>query len=319
MKKILITGISGFAGSHLTDYILDNKLGEVSGTIRGKSTKMDNIEHVKDKINLLKCDITDYFSTKLAIKEFDPDYIFHLAAQSYVLESWRSPYETLNSNIIGSLNIFEAVKEINPDIRVQIASSSEIYGKVYEDELPIKETNPLRPLSPYAVSKVAMDLMGYQYNQSYGLNIIRTRTFNHTGPRRGEVFVASNWAKQIVQIEKGIQEPVVLVGSLTSKRDFTDVRDIVRGYWTAIEKGEPGEAYHICSGETHTMQELLDTLVSLSDVTIKTKEDPARLRPSDVKILLGDCSKFKEKTGWKPEIPLKKTLLDLIEYWRARV
>ncbi|HZX33826.1 MAG TPA: GDP-mannose 4,6-dehydratase [archaeon] len=319
MKKIIITGITGFAGSHLTEHILNNRLGEIHGTFRGKSTDLANIMHIKDKLNLMKCDITDYFVVKQTIKEIDPDYIFHLAAQSFVPESWKSPRETLETNIMGALNVFEAVREVNPEIKVQIASSSEIYGLVHEDETPIKESNPLRPLSPYGVSKAAMDLLGYQYNKSYGLKIVRTRAFNHTGPRRGDVFVASNWSKQIAQIENGTQEPVLMVGSLTSKRDFTDVRDVVRAYWLSLEKCEPGEAYNICSGTTRTMQSILDKLMSFTDKKISVKEDPKRLRPSDVKVLLGDHSKFTKQTGWKPEIPFDKTLKDLLDYWREKL
>ena len=319
MKKIIITGITGFAGSHLTEHILNNRLGEIHGTFRGKSTDLANIMHIKDKLNLMKCDITDYFVVKQTIKEIDPDYIFHLAAQSFVPESWKSPRETLETNIMGALNVFEAVREVNPEIKVQIASSSEIYGLVHEDETPIKESNPLRPLSPYGVSKAAMVLLGYQYNKSYGLKIVRTRAFNHTGPRRGDVFVASNWSKQIAQIENGTQEPVLMVGSLTSKRDFTDVRDVVRAYWLSLEKCEPGEAYNICSGTTRTMQSILDKLMSFTDKKISVKEDPKRLRPSDVKVLLGDHSKFTKQTGWKPEIPFDKTLKDLLDYWREKL
>ena len=319
MKKIIITGVTGFAGSHLAEYIINNKLGEIHGTFRGKSTDLSNIDHVKSKLNLVKCDITGYFVVKQTIKDINPEYIFHLAAQSYVPESWKSPKETLETNIMGALNIFEAVREVNPEIKVQIASSSEIYGLVHENEIPIKETNPLRPLSPYGVSKVAMDLLGYQYHESYGLKIVRTRAFNHTGPRRGDVFVASNWAKQVAEIEKGTQEPVLMVGSLTSKRDFTDVRDVVRAYWLSLEKCEPGEAYNICSGQTHTMQALLDMILSLTDKKIQVKEDPKRIRPSDVKVLLGDYGKFSRRTGWKPEIPLEKTIKDLLEYWRKKL
>ena len=197
--------------------------------------------------------------------------------------------------------------------------SSEEYGLVKPDEVPIKETNPLRPLSPYGVSKIAQDMLSYQYAKSYGMKIVITRGFNHTGPRRGSVFVASNFAKQIVEIEKGKKKPVIEVGNLEAKRDFTDVRDMVRGYWLAVQKGVPGERYNLCSGKAISIQELLDMLLKLSTVEITVKQDPSRMRPSDVQILLGDNTKFKELTGWSPEIPFEKTLKDLLDYWREKI
>ncbi len=225
----------------------------------------------------------------------------------------------MTTNIIGELNVFEAVRELGINPVIQIAGSSEEYGLVEEDELPVKETNPLRPLSPYAVSKVGQDLLGYQYYKSYGLDIIRTRGFNHSGPRRGEVFVCSNFAKQIARIEKKKQEPVVYVGNLEAIRDFTDVRDIVKAYWLATEKGEPGEVYNICSGKGYKIEEVLDILLGLTKERIKVKKDPKRMRPSDVPVLIGDCKKFRGITGWKPEIPFERTLEDLLNYWRERV
>ena len=245
--------------------------------------------------------------------------IFHLAAQSFVPASWRLPAETFAVNAVGQINLFEAVRDLKLDPRIQIAGSSEEYGQVHPDEVPMKETNPLRPLSPYAVSKVAQDLLGYQYFMSYGLKAVRTRGFNHTGPRRGDVFVTSNFARQIAEIEKGKRPPVVEVGNLEAKRDFTDVRDMVRAYWLACAKGEPGEVYNIGTGHTIAMKDMLAILLSLSTSKVEVKVDPARLRPSDVPILYSDCSKFKALTGWKPRIPLETTLKDLLDYWRARV
>ena len=317
--KVLITGITGFAGSHLADYILQNHPEvKVYGMVRWRS-RMDNVKHVLDKITLVEADLKDYISIRNIIKEIEPDYIFHLAAQSFVPTSWKLPQETLQINVLGQVNILEAIKELKLDTVIQIAGSSEEYGLVYENELPIKETNPLRPLSPYAVSKITQDFLGYQYFKSYGIKTIRTRGFNHTGPRRGDVFVSSNFAKQIAEIEKGKREPVIYVGNLEAIRDFTDVRDMVRAYWMAVEKGEPGDVYNICTGRGLKIKEVLEILLSYSKVKVEVKVDPARLRPSDVPVLIGDNTKFVKRTGWKPEIPIEKTLKDLLDYWRERV
>lgn len=317
MKKALITGITGFAGSHLAELLLKEGL-EVYGTTRPRS-KTDNIDHIKNRLNLYDADILDSHSLHSIIVKIKPDNIFHLAAQSFVQTSWASPATTMEINIVGSVHLFEAVRraEINPVI--QIACSSEEYGLVYPNELPVKEENPLRPQSPYAVSKVAMDYLGYQYFQSYKMKIIRTRGFNHTGPRRGEIFVTSNFAKQIAEIEKGKKEPVVEVGNLEAKRDWTDVRDMVKAYLLAVQKGKPGEVYNICSEKVVRVGDMLDMLLKMSKVKVKVRQDPARLRPSDVPILLGNCSKFRKATGWKPEIPFEKTMEDLLNYWRERV
>ncbi len=317
--NVLITGITGFAGSHLAEYILAEHPGvEVHGFVRWRSRR-DNIEHLGDKIRLHEADLNDIVSLKKTLAECRPEMIFHLAAQSFVPASWRLPAETFAVNAVGQINLFEAVLDLKLDPRIQIAGSSEEYGHVHPDEVPMKETNPLRPLSPYAVSKVAQDLLGYQYFMSYGLKAVRTRGFNHTGPRRGDVFVTSNFARQIAEIEKGKRPPVVEVGNLEAKRDFTDVRDMVRAYWLACAKGEPGEVYNIGTGHTIAMKDMLAILLSLSASKVEVRVDPARLRPSDVPILYSDCSKFKALTGWKPRIPLETTLKDLLDYWRARV
>jgi GDP-4-dehydro-6-deoxy-D-mannose reductase len=318
MMKCLITGITGFVGSHLADYLLSKGDIEVRGIARWRSQK-ENIKHLEKKIELYECDIKDMTSVHEVVKSFKPDRIFHLAAQSFVPASWSAPAETLSTNIIGEVNIFESVRDLKLDTIIQIAGSSEEYGLVHPEEVPISEKNPLRPLSPYGVSKVAQDLLGFQYFRSYGLKIVRTRAFNHTGPRRGEVFVCSNFAKQIVEIESKKKEPVLNVGNLEAQRDFTDVRDVVKAYWLATEKCDPGEIYNICSGEPRTIQSILDTLLSFTEVKVEVKKDPSRMRPSDVPILKGDSSKFREKTGWKPEIPFEQTLKDTIEYWRERV
>lgn len=316
--KILITGISGFTGSHLAEYFLDRGQNELHGTIRWRSD-LQNIAHIRRNIVLHECDIADASAIRSVIKTVKPDQIFHLAAQSYVPFSWRAPHQTISTNVLGELNLFEALRQTGIKPPVHIAGSSEEYGLVYPEEIPIKETNALRPLSPYGVSKVAQDLLGYQYFKSYGLPIVRTRAFNHEGPRRGEVFVTSTFSKQIVEIEKGKKEPVIHVGNLNAVRDYLDVRDVVRAYALALTKGSPGEVYNICSGEGIKIEDMLKKLLSLSRVKVKIEKDPARMRPSDVELLVGSSEKFRNATGWKPEIPFMQTLQDLLEYWRAKI
>ena len=316
--KILITGISGFAGSHLAEYILEKGKHQVFGTIKWRS-KLDNIVGIQNKLKLFECDVKDAFAVRTILAEVKPDYIFHLAAQSYVPFSWRAPVESMSTNVIGEINLFEAARELTPGARIHVAGSSEEYGMVYPDEVPIKETNPLRPLSPYGVSKVAQDLLGYQYFKSYGLHIIRTRAFNHTGPRRGDVFVTSTFAKQIAMIEKNKKPAVMKVGNLEATRDFSDVRDVVRAYFLSLDKGEEGEVYNIASGKGYKIKEVLNRLTSLSKVKVEIQVDKERLRPSDVELLIGSSEKIQKITGWKPEIPFDKTLKDLLDYWRERV
>ena len=318
--KALITGITGFAGSHLADYLLAHQPDvEIFGIRRWRS-RMENIAHIPpDRLHLVESDLSDYNSVHRMLDRVRPDYVFHLAAQSFVPTSWNAPAATLEVNVIGQTNLFEAALALKLDPVIQIACSSEEYGLVHPHETPISETNPLRPLSTYAVSKIAQDYLGYQYFQSYGLKVIRTRGFNHTGPRRGEVFVASNFAKQLARIKAGLAEPVIRVGNLEAKRDFTDVRDMVRAYWLAVTKARPGEVYNIASGREVVIQDLLDKLIELTDVEVTVEQDPDRMRPSDVEILLGDSSKFRADTGWEPEIPFDQTLRDIVDYWRERI
>lgn len=317
--RILITGITGFAGSHLAEYLLaDQPEVEIWGTYRWRS-RMENIRHIQDRLHLVECELRDASSVLSMIEASQPEAIFHLAAQSFVPASWSAPHDTLTSNIAGQTNLFEAVRRAKVDPVIQIACSSEEYGLVLPDEVPITEDNPLRPLSPYAVSKVGQDFLGYQYFKSYGLRVIRTRGFNHTGPRRGDVFVTSNFAHQIASIEAGRKEPVIRVGNLEAVRDFTDVRDMVRAYWLAVTRGTPGAVYNIASGQGITIQELLDRLISLSQVEVRVEVDPDRLRPSDVEVLVGDAGKFRGDTGWEPEIPFDQTLSDTLQYWRDRL
>jgi GDP-4-dehydro-6-deoxy-D-mannose reductase len=315
--KCLITGITGFAGSHLAEYLLSRGDSEVHGTIRWRS-RTENITQLGDRITTHVCDIRDATAMYELIRDVRPDRIYHLAAQSFVPMSWVAPADTITTNVIGQTNIFEAIRAVGCSTRVQIAGSSEEYGMVLPEEAPIKESNPLRPLSPYAVSKVAQDLMGYQYHQSYGMHIVRTRGFNHTGPRRGDVFVTSNFAKQIAEIEKGRQAPVLHVGNLDAIRDFTDVRDTVVAYYLALERGQPGDVYNVATGKGYKIREMLDILLSFSTVKIEARPDPKRMRPSDVELLLGDATKLRKETGWELKYKFEQTMKDLLDYWRAR-
>ena len=320
--KILITGITGFVGPHLAEYCLTLPETEIFGTVfsGGVDKESQKIDELKKRVELLECDLTEKASALEILEKTRPDKIFHLAAQSFVPLSWKSPQDTIVNNIVSELNIFEAIRALAIAPIIIIACSSEEYGLVSENELPVKEENPLRPLSPYAVSKVAQEMLGYQYSKSYGLKAVLTRFFNTEGPGRGEEFVCSNFAKQIVEIEKGKKEPVIFVGNLEAKRDFSDVRDMVRAYWLASEKCRFGEPYNICSGQPKSVQSVLDLLLSLSKAkNIQIKQDPARMRSSEVSSLFGDSSKFREETGWRPEIPFEKTMEDLLNYWRERI
>ncbi|MCL5024967.1 MAG: GDP-mannose 4,6-dehydratase [Chloroflexi bacterium] len=346
--KVLITGITGMAGSHLAEYALEHTDAQVFGTYRWRS-KMDNLEDLKragklniiaegshmahndamreaieeqaqpGKANLIEANLTDGACVHRLIRSLRPDRIFHLAAQSYVPTSWSAPVETLTNNTVSEVNLFEAVREADIDPLIHVAGSSEEYGLVLPDEVPIKESNPLRPLSTYAVSKVAQEMLAWQYHRSYGLKTVVTRGFNHTGPRRGHIFVTSDCARQIAQIERCDRPPVIHIGDLDVRRDWTDVRDTVRGYWMALEKGVPGEVYNIGSGRTYTIREMLDLLLRATPAKVEIRQEVGRLRPSDVRILWADVGKFQAQTGWTPEIPFEKTLRDLLDYWRERV
>lgn len=311
MKKALITGGEGFVGGHLR-VELENNGYEVISTSR------------LPKDDFVKMDILNYEEIRSVLNEHKPDVIFHLAAIAYVPSSWQDPEFVYDVNCLGTIRLLNAVRSLGLDTIVQIAGSSEEYGLVLPEETPIKETNPLKPLSPYAISKIGADFSGYQHFKSWGIKTIRTRAFNHEGPdskygpARGDEYVTSTFAKQVALIEKGKQDKI-MVGDLTSIRDFTDVRDTVRAYRLLVEKGEYGDVYNIGSGKKYTIQNVLDILVRLSNVDIQVEVDSKRLRPSDVKLLLCDCSKMQKITGWKPEIPFEKTMEDLLNYWRKVV
>lgn len=317
--KILITGITGFVGSHLAEYILaQDKHHKVYGLCRWRSPK-DNLADIYNKVSLLETDLLDLGGLIRSLKMIKPDIIFHLAAQSYVLTSFNSPNHTLLTNAIGTANLLEAVRILEIDPIIHVCSSSEVYGQVEKKDIPIKETCAFRPASPYAVSKVAEDMIALQYWISYKIKTIRTRMFTHTGPRRGDVFAMSFFAKQAAAAELGLREPVIYVGNLKSVRTFCDVRDAVRAYWIMVHKCKPGEVYNIGGDKTMTIGDALNILLSFSKKKFKIKVDPKLIRPSDVTLQIPCIDKFKSETGWTPQIPLKNTLQDLLNYWRKEL
>lgn len=313
--RVLITGVTGFVGSHLADFLTAEAALDVWGTKRRRS----DLSNLHAPINLMDCELTDAASVSDTLRLSHPDYIFHLAAQSFVPESHTAPLHTFDVNVLGTLNLLIAILGTCPQARLLVAGSSEEYGLVYPVECPIKEYQPFRPMSPYGVSKVAMELLAQQFHLSYGLHTVTTRAFNHTGPRRGEQFVTSTFAQQVAEIEAGTREPIVRVGNLDAKRDWTDVRDVVRAYWLAIQHCKPGEPYNICSGKTHRIKDILYILQKEAAIEFKTEQDEARMRPSDVSLLQGSAAKFKKATGWAPTIPFTETMRDLLDYWREKV
>jgi GDP-mannose 4,6-dehydratase len=314
--KVLITGITGMVGSHLAEYFLSSFPEiEVHGLVRWRSP-LRNIQKILPRIRLHQGDLRDLNSLVLLLREVRPDRVHHLAAQSYVDMSFVAPADTLNSNIIGTVNLMDAVRIVGISPRIHICSSSEVYGQVLPDEVPIKESTPLRPASPYAVSKVGEDMIAFQYGLSYRLDLVRTRMFTHTGPRRGDVFAESSFARQIAEIELNRQNGPVRVGNLDSVRTLADVRDAVRAYKLLLDKCPGGEVYNIGGDETMTVGDILKTLKSLARVPIEHVVDPARLRPSDVTLQIPDTSKFHSATGWQPQIPARQTLSDLLDYQR---
>lgn len=317
--KVLITGITGMVGSHLAEYILASHTGvEVCGLVRWRSP-LDHIRAIRAKVGLRYAELRDLNSLVTLLAKLKPDWIFHLAAQSYVTTSFDAPADTIHTNVIGTLNLLDAIRITGIDTKVHICSSSEVYGQVTEAELPIRETNPFRPASPYAVSKVGEDMISLQYFLSYGIKTVRTRMFTHTGPRRGDIFVESAFAKQIAEIEAGLRTNPMKVGNLDSLRTFADVRDTVRAYWLLLEKCPAGEVFNIGGNRTMTVGDMLDMLKGMANCEITHEVDLSLLRPSDVTLQIPDISKFRALTGWAPEIPFEVTLRDLLDYQRDRI
>jgi len=314
--RALITGIGGFVGYHLAQHLLAHTDWEVWGLdlVQGRAANL------RPRITL---HVGDILLDLEALKDFfavaRPEFIFHLAAQAFVPASWEDPWSTLENNIRGQLNVLVAAVSLGTDPRILAVGSADEYGIVRPDELPIRENTPLRPNSPYAVSKVTQDMLGYQYFASHRLPVVRVRPFNHIGPGQSPAFVTSDFAKQIAEAEARLRDPVMYVGNLEARRDFSDVRDIVRGYHLAVTKGEPGQVYNLGAERSHSIREVLDTLLAASLTPIRVEQDPTRLRPSDVPEILADCTRFRSLTGWRTEIPLERTLQDILAYWRESI
>ncbi|MBI4097845.1 MAG: GDP-mannose 4,6-dehydratase [Candidatus Levybacteria bacterium] len=315
MKKALITGISGFAGSFLSEHLLE-KGYIVAGTYLTPES-LKNLPN-KEKIKLHQLNLLDENKTLDLIKSEKPDYLFHLAALISPRASFDNPKETFVNNIGAEINILEAFRKCGLSGRILIVSSGEVYGLVSAEDLPIDEETPFNPTNPYAVSKLAQDFLGLQYFLSHKLKIVRVRPFNHAGPRQSSAFVISAFAKGIAEIEKG-KRKVLSVGNIKSKRDFSDVRDMVKAYALAIDKGEEGQVYNLGGGKSFAISQILEMLISLSVTKIEIQEDKTLFAPSDNPQLVCDYSKFAKLTGWKPEIPIEKTLKDTLDYWRNEV
>lgn len=326
LKKALITGITGMVGSHLADYLLENTKWEIYGMCRWRSP-LDNVEHLldrvnkKDRISFLYGDLNDYSSLIFVLQKIKPDYVFHLAAQSYPRTSFDSPLDTLNTNVIGTCALLEAIRQLKMNPVVHVCASSEVFGRVSKEFLPIEEDAPFHPASPYAISKTGTDLIGRFYAEAYKMTVMTTRMFTHTGPRRGDVFAESTFAKQIAMIEAGMIPPIVKTGNLDSLRTWADVRDAVRAYYMLVTiKPTPGAYYNIGGTYSTTVREMLAYLLGISTVkNIKVEIDQERLRPIDADLQVPDTTKFYNHTGWKPEIPFEKTMKDLLDYWREKV
>ncbi len=313
--RVLITGVNGFVASHLVDYISANYPDvEIYGTKRWRSS-LENISHCVKPIQLADCDLRD-LSSLISVFQTKFDKVFHLAAQSFVPFSYQAPAETLETNVIGTANLLEAIRITKQDPLIHICSSSEVYGQPLYT--PIDENHPLNPISPYGVSKVAEDRLGFAYYKAYGMKVVITRMFTHTGPRQHEALVTSNFAKQVALIEKAKRPPFLEVGNLQSIRTFADVRDTVRAYWL-LNDNMVGEVYNIGGNRTMTIGGMIDMLQEMATRTFVIKKDPSRLRPADVTLQIPDCSKFQKKTGWETEIPFEKTLSDLLQFWRDKV
>ncbi|MFC1466907.1 MAG: GDP-mannose 4,6-dehydratase [Candidatus Brachytrichaceae bacterium NZ_4S206] len=313
--RVLITGMSGFAGRHLTDLLLRTTHWTLIGVSR--TTQGDR---PSPRVFWWKVDLRDTDAIMRLLRYERPDIIIHLAAQSHVPTAWKQPWETFEANVRAQLNLFEGAIAAKLSPRFLIVSSNEVYGRpASEHDLPFRETRPLQPTNPYAVSKAAQELMALQYHISHGYDVVIARPFNHFGPGQDTRFVASDFARQIVEIELGKREPVMHLGNMQAERDFTDVRDIVQAYLALIQYADGGRAYNVCSGKPRSIQSLLDTMLGMTNVRVEQRSDPARFRVADTPVSYGDPTRIREATGWEPRIPFEQTIADVLDYWREQL
>jgi len=313
--RALITGSAGFVGHHLINYLLQETDLELIGSVYYKlplppDSPRVHFEHV---------DLQDEEVVARLIARWRPDYIFHLAGQSFVPYSWKHPWLTFDQNVHIQLNLFQAMIQAELDGRILVVGSGDEYGAIEPEDLPIDEETPLRPVSPYAVSKIAQEMLGWQYHHSHGIHAVRVRPFNHIGPGQRDIFVASSFAKQVAEIEAGLKPPILRHGNLDAQRDFTDVRDVVRAYWLLINQGQPGDVYNVGSGRAVSIQQMLDIYLGMSKVPIRTEIDPDRMRPSDIPVIVCDPGKLHRATGWQAQIPIEQTLSDILNEWREKI
>lgn len=316
--RALITGADGFAGLHLIRHLRQNDPPlELHGTVR---LPVENYPHLDDLLHsVTSLDLCDFDSVLRLFKAVQPDYVYHLAAQAFVPRSFDNPWETLENNIRAQLNVCQAAIELGLRPRILVVSSGEVYGSVPLDKLPITEDHPFMPLNPYSVSKIGQDMLGLQYYLSHELPVVRVRPFNHIGPGQNSSFVAPAFAIQIAQIEQGLQPPLMEVGNLLPQRDFTDVRDVVRAYHLALTQGRPGSVYNVCSGRAYSARQLLDILLSFSNISVEIRVDPTRLRATDRPLVLGSAARLTADTGWQPTISIHQSLHDVLVECRERV
>lgn len=317
--RVLITGIAGFAGSYLTGHLLSLTDMFPALEIVGVSQVGGENPPGDARVSYIEGDLIDPRFTHDLLAQVSPDRIYHLAAQAFVPVSWQDPWATLENNIRAQTNVLHAAAQLHSNARILIIASNEEYGRVTPADLPIREETPLRPDSPYGVSKITQDYLGLQYFISHHLHIVRMRPFNHIGPRQNDRFVTSNFAKQVAEIELGLREPKLRVGNLDAQRDFSDVRDVMRGYVLALERGQAGDVYNIGSGVPRSIRDIVETYQRLACVPFDLESDPERMRPSDTPVSYCDATKLKNATGWEPQIPFEQTLRDILDFWRAKV